>query len=407
MGFTLPVVRECPVAKTTVGRLRVPHWILAGWGRALRQETGMEWATIHPGIVVDEAGVDIRVTDQIVPPQKRHASEVTIFEFDRIPGQPEIVLACHSHHSMGAFFSGTDEDNINRRFRTSIVLSTQLEGKGEMARWFGFSYQAVGRVKGPCGTLLVVPFILEPDPLPEGWPALTAAQWGLPTPEQLAQLAGKPLNDCNQKKLVAIDALYDRTEVLCGIPQADRVARYAAFGVGDDNISPNLPKGEPRVYTYPASGGGSYNPNGGGYGNPRPVSEISRTVVDGSGTTKGDEYRNPLIPNRYLHPAGAAMDKDRAGRLSGGGYTQATDDDWENLKEREKDYFNRKDQANWSLCHTLAAREELLREWMREYYIELEYRDHARLLRKPESDEQTVQALYDHLDMLDRRDGYE
>ena len=87
------------------------------------------------------AGMD--VTDMYIP--KQHATTGNVSNIDsNIPDGMAIIGVIHSHHGMGAFFSGTDDDFINKNYNLSIVVS-HTEMKGQV------------RFKIPCGALKITP----------------------------------------------------------------------------------------------------------------------------------------------------------------------------------------------------------------------------------------------------------
>ena len=83
----------------------------------------------------DENGVKIILDDLLIPPQKAHTSEVDVDGVGQIELRKEygdkflnIIGHWHSHHTMGAFFSSTDETMMNsysenKNFRLFIVSS--------------------------------------------------------------------------------------------------------------------------------------------------------------------------------------------------------------------------------------------------------------------------------------------
>ena len=81
------------------------------------------------------------IEDIVIPEQEVTSSTVTVIEF---PKDVETIGVIHSHHGMGSFFSGTDNDYINSNHNISICVSHE-----EMT--------GVSRIKTPCGALKTVP----------------------------------------------------------------------------------------------------------------------------------------------------------------------------------------------------------------------------------------------------------
>lgn len=232
--FEIPVVKDCPVTRASKGRVRIQKWILAEILRTMQEETGKEWALWLEG-KRSKDGLDIQITKCSVPPQHRSGSNVKIPTME-IPN--DVIGVLHSHHAMGAFFSGTDNEEFNTRYALSIVISTQFS-KGELPwTWFGFKYKAEGRVTLPCGSLGIVPFIVEPLEEIEGWPRLHTLEMNLTDPE--AQKKG--LGDClNIVPSESDRPLFQGLKAACGIQSSLVVPKVGIFGLGTGNIAKLLP----------------------------------------------------------------------------------------------------------------------------------------------------------------------
>ena len=169
--FKIPVVDNCPHTVTGIGTVHLPHIIIASLTGAVQDKD--EWMVLLKG-ERSQDGLVVRVNELIVP---RHSRSSTSCELDELEDiTPNIVGVLHSHHTMRAFFSTTDDTKLNPRFPVSIVIaSTELEQE-EMGL-LGFSYEAEGRVTLPCGDIGKVIYKVLPDPLPENWPIQAQAHF--------------------------------------------------------------------------------------------------------------------------------------------------------------------------------------------------------------------------------------
>ena len=90
--------------------------------------------------LVGHDGEDLFIEDISVPPHKYAgggAAEAEPFH------QPENCIGViHSHHTMGAFHSGTDDAHVDRNYALSITVA---------ARGNALEYDAVSYQKTPCG----------------------------------------------------------------------------------------------------------------------------------------------------------------------------------------------------------------------------------------------------------------
>lgn len=100
----------------------------------------LEWLAYLVGKVDHEASTI--VVEDLVIPDKQQVTGVNVntVEYSWNEGKA-IIGVIHSHHSMGAFFSGTDDAYINQNHDVSIVVSTspQRPVLGQV------------RLKAPCG----------------------------------------------------------------------------------------------------------------------------------------------------------------------------------------------------------------------------------------------------------------
>lgn len=143
--FKLEVVRDCPVTRSSQGVLTFDKATVGMIAGAVRDN--IEWIVLLNGKRSDD-GFEVLVERITVPQQYRSGGHAEMTELDLAA---DVVGVMHSHHQMGAFFSGTDRNSLNPRFPTSIVVAIDRSN-------LGFEYQAEGKVKLPCGSLGVVPF---------------------------------------------------------------------------------------------------------------------------------------------------------------------------------------------------------------------------------------------------------
>lgn len=83
-----------------------------------------------------------RVEGLVVPGQLASATDVEVTDTE--PPPPGTIGVIHSHHTMGSFFSSTDDDHVNSNHRLSIVVSRLREGGA-------LSFQASVIYPVPCG----------------------------------------------------------------------------------------------------------------------------------------------------------------------------------------------------------------------------------------------------------------
>lgn len=146
--FTIEEVESCPVTQSAQGVITMTSEFIAMTAGAVRDK--IEWIVLlHGGRSTDGYEVDVKYFS--VPKQSRGGAHADMKELD-LPD--DVVGVMHSHHNMGAFFSKTDENELNPRFPSSIVVAVANNN-------LGFNYQATGKVVLPCGALGVVTFVLS------------------------------------------------------------------------------------------------------------------------------------------------------------------------------------------------------------------------------------------------------
>ena len=100
----------------------------------------LEWLAYLVG-EVDHEEQEVIVTDLIIP-DSQHVTSVNVHDVEYSWNEGKIICGViHSHHGMGAFFSGTDDAYINQNHDVSIVVSTSPQSP----------IQGQVRVKAPCG----------------------------------------------------------------------------------------------------------------------------------------------------------------------------------------------------------------------------------------------------------------
>lgn len=226
--FKQQVVKDCPVTRGSRGMVRIEPEVLAELAGTLEDEKGWEWAVLLHGRR-DADGWDVLVEAISVPPQERDGTEVDIDEKVELAG--DVVGVLHSHHGMGAFFSGTDRTQLNPRFPMSIVISSNLVDDESV--WLGFSYLAEGRVKLPCGAMGVVEFGMVPAGV-EDWPVAHQVYRGAEKPADLGDCCERVTGEANGKYVVSEYGACEMTDEVAR-------ARRAVLGLGTHGLTQVLP----------------------------------------------------------------------------------------------------------------------------------------------------------------------
>lgn len=148
-GFKIETVKRCPVVKASCGVITMAPGLINQIAGAVRDK--VEWIVLMNGTRSDD-GYEVNVQRFTVPPQYRNWGHAEMAELELAA---DVVGVMHSHHSMGAFFSGTDDKHLNPRFASSIVVAISRNN-------LGFEYKACGKVILPCGAVgEEVPFRLQ------------------------------------------------------------------------------------------------------------------------------------------------------------------------------------------------------------------------------------------------------
>lgn len=107
----------------------------------------LEWLAYLVG-VVDHKTHRVTVEDLVIPDSQQvtTASVYNVeYTWGQLPDGKVIIGVIHSHHTMGAFFSGTDDAYINQNHDVSIVVATAK----------GREIKSQIRVKVPCGAYVL------------------------------------------------------------------------------------------------------------------------------------------------------------------------------------------------------------------------------------------------------------
>src|SRR5687767_10262531 len=143
--FSVTVIKDCPVIRASRGIITFDKDAIAMIAGAVRDRD--EWAVFLNGTRSAD-GFVVNVDRLTVPSQIRGGADVDIPEQTIAD---DVVGVMHSHHHMGAFFSGTDERSLNPRFPSSVVVAIANNN-------LGFAYKAEGKVVLPCGSIGRVEF---------------------------------------------------------------------------------------------------------------------------------------------------------------------------------------------------------------------------------------------------------
>lgn len=216
-------VGNCPHTRASSGIVTVPHPLIVELADCVYD--GQEWLVILLG-KRDTSGMRIEVSRFYIPEQYRDGTSCELVAEDEVVADKVGVL--HSHHNMGAFFSGIDDMKLNRRFPLSVVISLRARGRRmrDDEKMLGFAYEATGTRVLPCGSLGRIPFVILPDPVPDGWPGLKAAT---DTRDDAY------LGDCRSYHVIDRGgSVYAEHVAACGLTAM--APRLALFGKGGEDL---------------------------------------------------------------------------------------------------------------------------------------------------------------------------
>lgn len=219
--LTMAVVEKCPYTKAGTGVMRLSHSVIATLAGAVHDK--IEWMALLVGTRSDN-GLDVAVTGLRVPLQERGTVDCKLVKHE--PLTPDIVGVVHSHHSMSAFFSQTDDEELNPRFPTSIVVAQNKHNASEVEELYGFSYKAEGRAPLPCGTMGIINYVAIPEPFIDAWPIKPVV--GFATPD-----LATTFNYCPHATRTR-EGLMHHCEAKCGATSTEK--GKAIFGVDGDKF---------------------------------------------------------------------------------------------------------------------------------------------------------------------------
>lgn len=241
--FKIPIIHECPHTGPARGVLHLSHAVIGALAGAVWDKD--EWMALLIG-KRSKDGMLVSVDQLRVPEQRRNSSNCELV--NREPLEKDVVGVVHSHHSMTAFFSATDINQLNPRFPLSIVIAQPRSDSSETERLLGFNYKAEGRTALPCGDLGVISFTVIPMPLLDEWPIKLEPHYGEPNLKASMQYC-----DRADHKLDGIKRSICTTE--CGL-SIDQPA-MAIFGIDSNDFmteievatkSRHIPSGYEGVY---------------------------------------------------------------------------------------------------------------------------------------------------------------
>ncbi len=215
----IKIVSGCPVAKGSVGSMEFSPELVAKIAGAVKDN--IEWMVLLVGERSDD-GFHVKVTGFRVPKQQRSSGAVNMtepMEGDGSTVGDDVVGVLHSHHRMGAFFSGTDINELNPYFKTSIVVA-----QGDKTA-LGFKYLAEGKVTLPCGSIGRIAFRLAITDSPY-WPVAVVREH---------DKNNNGLGDCDQVTVTETETDVEVvkakvTPEACGLHVTVKTEKPAVFG---------------------------------------------------------------------------------------------------------------------------------------------------------------------------------
>lgn len=214
LSFIKAAVTKCPVVSGSLAVVHIPPELIAELGGLVDKEDD-EWALIGKG---HTEGLETWIESFWVPAQKRSSGNVDIGSIkfdDKDSGLPSYDVAfIHSHHRLGAFFSGTDVETLNPLRPMSIVVARGTEK-------LGFAYKAEIRTILPCGDLGIIP--VEIQPAVDDWP------WPV-VPKMAAVEKFTDLGACPNKSSTIHDKYWITFGSSCGLELGDKRPLASAFG---------------------------------------------------------------------------------------------------------------------------------------------------------------------------------
>lgn len=260
----IKIVKSCPVTKASTGVLEFSPELVAKVAGAVKDK--IEWMVLLLGERSAD-GFHVKVTDFRVPKQRRSGADVKMaepMEGDGSTVDDAVVGVLHSHHSMGAFFSGTDNTELNPFFKSSIVVA---QAKSAL----GFAYKAEGKVVLPCGSIGKIDFFLK---------VTGSERWNAVEKHEVDGKNG--FGDCDQ---LVTEVTETETETItkkiapavCGLSSEDKAERTFIFG--EDGAEALLKEIEEQTVSRAPDEkvfGNHGNYGGYRYGGQEPLGKLSR-----------------------------------------------------------------------------------------------------------------------------------
>lgn len=300
---TIKIIKTCPVVRASAGVLEMPAELVAKVAGAVTD--GIEWMVLLIGERSAD-GFEVKVTDFRVPKQRRTGGDVSMtepMEGDGSTVGPEVVGVLHSHHRMGAFFSGTDNTELNPFFFTSIVVA-QAEKSA-----LGFAYKAEGKVELPCGNLGRVAFALK---------VTGSERWA---PEVVHAADDGSWGDCDKLTITAEETdTVITTKALapeaCGLSGEDTADKPLVYGrAGGEALLTEIRQNT----TGYGHQGGTFQGNNGGYRHPG-------FVQNGGGNLSRRERKALKRAGKYSARRAGLFGMESTGRHEVGGADDVFED---------------------------------------------------------------------------------
>lgn len=222
----IKVVDDCPYTRSGMGVLKLSHYVIGIIAGAVYDKD--EWMAFLVG-KRSEDGLEVIVDGLEIPEQYRGYGNCELVNKEDL--DPQIVGVIHSHHSLGAFFSGTDNKELNPRFPVSIVVAQPKGTASAAEKLLGFEYKVEGRAPLPCKDLGIIAYTVVPNPVPQGWPTTITPGYGTP--------ANSTLRWCPNTTREVQGLVEDCTSA-CGLKAVD--ARVAMFGRNGNEFIKNVEK---------------------------------------------------------------------------------------------------------------------------------------------------------------------
>lgn len=241
---SIETVHNCPIVDRTVGKIYIAPTVIGILAGLVRDPN--EWVAILMG-TASEDNLEVTVTGLYVPPQQSRRMDHCEIDTEKYPFPDDVrenlVGVVHSHNSMTATFSSQDlaYDGFCSNYPMSIVISTKVQTNASKdtkleAVLLGFAYEAVARIKLPCGARGRAYFEVHPLGI-EDWPISSVAK----EPPSLKE--AKSLGDCQRWEAgKGSDRYYVNRVAKCGTVEKETLVRQAIFGSNAEEQLAMLPR---------------------------------------------------------------------------------------------------------------------------------------------------------------------